>query len=521
MCDQLRADHLSCYGSRQPGREGWPIVDTPHIDALAARGLRFERAFVQSGVCGPSRMSYYTGRYASTHGSSWNFVPLALTERTLGDHLRDGKGAVKEAHLIGKTHVTADAAGMRARGIDPASPEGVFAAEGGFQRSARHEDTPALRHDYNAWLRAHGYDGADPWTDHAASGVDESGQVVTGSLMRNAHLAARVQDAHSETAYVSDLAIDFIRDKGDTPWVLHLSYIKPHWPYIVSAPYHDLYRGHDLYRNAELEPLLPHGKHPHPVEAAYRRVDEGQSFGRAEVARHVRPAYMGLVKQIDDHLGRVLAALREAGREQDTLVILTSDHGDFLGDRGFGDKELFYDEIQNVPLIIADPRASADVTRGRSTAELVQAIDLLPTMLEALDVARPEPWLEGKSLLPVIDGTGAGHDCVFSELDYAMRETRRFLGRGTFDNCRGFMARTADWKYVHWDGYPAQLFDLRADPLEHVDLGASPAHAAQRAQMRERLFDWLGRLKRRPTVDGPFIDKLSLGPPPGIFIGKW
>ena len=65
------------------------------------------------------------------------------------------------------------------------------------------------------------------------------------------------------------------------------------------------------------------------------------------------------------------------------------------------------------------------------------------------------------------------------------------------------------------------MFDLRADPLEHVDLGASPAHADQRAQMRERLFDWLGRLKRRPTVDGPFIDKLSLGPPPGIFIGKW
>src|SRR5947199_353100 len=96
MCDQLRRDHLSCYGGR---------VHTPHLDSLAARGVRFDNAFVQSGVCGPSRMSFYTGRYMSSHGATWNRVPLSAAELTLGDYLR---AAGRVATLAGKTHVLPD-----------------------------------------------------------------------------------------------------------------------------------------------------------------------------------------------------------------------------------------------------------------------------------------------------------------------------------------------------------------------------------------------------------------------------
>jgi len=102
MCDQLRWDHLSCYGN--------PVLETPHIDALARRGVRFDNAFVQSAVCVPSRMSFYTGRYVSSHGTTWNHVPFPVSQVTLGDHLRK---AGRQAALAGKTHVVPDLDGLR------------------------------------------------------------------------------------------------------------------------------------------------------------------------------------------------------------------------------------------------------------------------------------------------------------------------------------------------------------------------------------------------------------------------
>jgi arylsulfatase A-like enzyme len=505
LCDQLRADHLSCYGH--------PVLHTPAIDALAERGVRFTNGFVQSGVCGPSRMSYYTGRYASTHASTWNFVPLPLAERTLGDHLAVHGRSV---HLIGKSHVTADHAGLRARGIDPDSDAGKFAVAGGFRAIARHEDTPATRKDYNNWLQARGYKGEDPWAFYAAAVEGSSGEVLPGWLMRHAHLPARVRAEDSETAYVSDLAIEFIRTTRE-PWVLHLSYIKPHWPYVAPAPYHAAFRS---YR----APLLPRSSDPdeHPVIAAYRQLDECRSFARPEVAQHVRPAYMGLIQEIDRHLGRVLGALDESGQADETLIIFSSDHGDFLGDRGLGEKELFYDEVHKVPLIVVDPSPAADATRGRMEERLVQAIDMLPTILDALELPAPPEWLEGHSLVPMLRGTEmTERDCVFSELDYSMREVRNFLGLAPLHPCRAWMVRTRHWKYIHWHGFRPQLFDLFSDKYEQHDLHDSALHASIRSQMRERLFHWMSTLKHRAAADEELIETLGHGPPAGIHIGQW
>jgi len=122
--------------------------------------------------------------------------------------------------------------------------------------------------------------------------------------------------------------------QGEAPWVLHLSYVKPHWPYVAPAPFHAMFRG------GAVGPILrgPQDGTPdeHPVVRAYREHDECASFAREEVVRHVRPAYMGLIAQLDHHLGRVIAALAAAGRMDDTLVVFTSDHGEFSGDRGAG-----------------------------------------------------------------------------------------------------------------------------------------------------------------------------------------
>src|SRR6478672_10786445 len=122
MADQLRADYLSCYGH--------PTLNTPNIDALAARGVRFSRAYVQAPVCGPSRMSFYTGRYVSSHGSTYNSVPLRIGEMTIGDHLRPLGLRVA---LVGKTHMAMDVEGMVRLGIDPYSIECLYASECGFE----------------------------------------------------------------------------------------------------------------------------------------------------------------------------------------------------------------------------------------------------------------------------------------------------------------------------------------------------------------------------------------------------
>lgn len=234
MCDQLRHDYLSCAGH--------PFLRTPHVDALAARGTRFGRAYVQSPICGPSRMSTYTGRYVRSHGATWNNFPLRVGEMTLGDHLEPL--GVRTA-LCGKTHMAADLGGMARLGIDPASPVGRRIAECGFEVWDRldglHPAGAARPSHYDDHLREAGFEADNPWHDWANAAEDAAGNLLSGWLMENADKPARVAEPDSETPYATTRAMQFIEAAGDRPWCLHLSYIKPHWPYIVPAPYHDMY----------------------------------------------------------------------------------------------------------------------------------------------------------------------------------------------------------------------------------------------------------------------------------------
>ncbi|MET0682409.1 MAG: sulfatase-like hydrolase/transferase [Casimicrobiaceae bacterium] len=511
MCDQLRRDFVSCYGASP--------VPTPNLDRLVALGVRFDHAYVQSGVCGPARMSYYTGRYVSSHGATWNRVPLSAAEHTLGDYLN---AAGRKATLAGKTHVLPDTQALARFGIEVESERGALLREGGFTAVDRYDGhtPPGPESGYAAWLRARGYGGADPWSEHVIA-VDAGSRVASGWQMRNVHLPSRVAEPHSETAYMTDLALDWIRAQGETPWVLHLSYVKPHWPYVAPAPFHA------MFRKADVGPIL-HGPQDgtadeHPVVRAYREHDECLSFAQQAIARHVRPAYMGLIAQLDVHLGRVLDALAAMGRVRDTLIVFASDHGEFSGDRGLGEKELFYDEIVRVPFIVCDPDPRADATRGTADARFVEGIDVVPTILDALGMAGAPHRIEGRSLLPLTRGDAHGEwrDAVFSELDYGFRRARRVLGRGVRE-CRAFMVRTEDWKYVHWEGFRPQLFDLDADPREFADLGADPRHDAVRARLRERLFDWIATVKRRTTVtDEAVAEGTDVHRAHGIHIGIW
>lgn len=514
MADQLRADYLSCMGH--------PHLHTPHIDALASRGLLFDRAYCQAPVCGPSRMSFYTGRYMSSHGATYNNVPLRATELTIGDYLRPLGHRVA---LVGKTHMKGDDEGMRRLGLDPNSSFGVLVSQCGFEPYERddglHPDRgvdPDLA--YNRYLRGKGYQSENPWHDFANAAEGQDGEILSGWYLRNARLPARVREEDSETPYMTDRAIEFIRDNADTPWCLHLSYIKPHWPYIAPAPYHALYGPNQI---------LPAKRHPrerekaHPVVAAFMQHEESVNFSRDEVRDTVIPAYMGLVKQLDDHLGRLFAFLEKTGRMDDTMIVLTSDHGDYLGDHWLGEKELFHEESVRIPMIVYHPDPAMDATRGKIEHRFVEAIDLVPTFLEAVGGAAQPHRLEGASLLPLLAGAPAPdwRDATFSEFDYAFREARQILQVAP-DRARGWMVRTDRWKYIAYEGFRPQLFDLAADPDEFDDLGSHPACAEIRAEMEARLSAWLRRRRIRTTMSDAEVEmRTGTAKARGILFGVW
>jgi arylsulfatase A-like enzyme len=276
-----------------------------------------------------------------------------------------------------------------------------------------------------------------------------------------------------------------------------VSYIKPHWPYIVPAPYHAMYGPNHVpaptRHAAELD-------NPHPVLGAYQQGAIGKAFQRDEVRQKVIPAYMGLIKQCDDQLGVLLDHLEATGRMDDTMIVLTSDHGDYLGDHWLGEKELFHDPSVKIPLIIYDPRAEADVTRGTTCDALVEAIDLAATFVEAAGGEVPDHIIEGRSLMPWLRGeTPDWREVAISEYDYSATGHCAALGLEPRD-ARLFMVFDGRFKLIHFEGgFRPMLFDLETDPEEFHDLAKGDAHQAEINRLYEHLACWGRRLSQRVT----------------------
>ena len=501
MYDQLRFDYLSCAGH--------PHLETPNFDRVAARGVRFTNTYVQSPVCGPSRMSFYTGRYASSHGAQWNGFPLRVGEITLGDHLRD---AGMDCVLLGKTHMKADAKGMARLGLAPDSLIGARQADCGFDAWARDDglwgsgpegDYDQKRSPYNEYLKSKGYDGDNPWADYANAGVDAGGDMASGWMFENADKPANIREEDSETPWLTSQTIDFIA-QAEGPWCAHVSFIKPHWPYIVPAPYHDMF-GH----NSILPPVrdVRELDDPHPVLGAYQGTKVAEAFQQDDVRSKVIPAYMGLIKQCDDQLGRLLDYLEDTGRMDDTMIVLTSDIGDYLGDHWLGEKDFFHEAAVKVPLIIYDPRAAADDTRGTTCDALVEAIDLSATFVEAAGGTVPDHIIEGRSLMPWLHDAAPDdwREVVISEYDYSVTPRCKELGV-TARHARLFMVFDGRWKLIHCEGgFRPMLFDLKTDPNEFSDLGADAALADQIDRLYDHLRNWGLRMSQRVTMSNADI----------------
>ena len=478
MVDQMRADAMGCAGH--------PVVRTPNLDALAAGGVRFSNAYVQQAVCGPSRMCFYTGRYVHNHRSNWNDVPLPRGEQTMGDLF---SAAGYRTIQCGKTHYVPDPTGAGGRlRMEGAIPWGAYAGLKGM-RECELMDAGSASAPYREYLRSRGYpeqvvqycyqiagdDGPEPWNFVNAN---------RGSVLR-------AED--TETHWLTDRAMEFLRVDDDRPWMMHLSYYRPHQPTTPSEPHAS------LYDPASVPPPIRSDEEldGHPLNRPFRLERGGQALDAEEAWRNFRAAYYGLITEIDDNLGRLFAFMKQRGLWDRTFIVFTSDHGEYAGDHWMFEKELWHDQAYRVPLILRSPPpqppgdAGPGPPRNRVHTAFVESTDILPTMLAAIGQP-PQPHLDGRSLLPLIHSNQTPADwreAVFADWDYRFYWTGDRLGIAP-DRRRAWMVRTERHKYWHLLDLPPVLFDLRTDPDELRNVADDPGYRAAVNECRLRLLEW-------------------------------
>lgn len=454
--DQQRWDALGASGNAE--------IRTPNLDRLAASGTRFSHHFVQNPVCMPSRASFLSGHYPETLGISHMGVPLPEDIWLLPRYL--GAYGYRTAN-IGKLHALPHA------NRDHRAPHPRY----GFDHLEISDEPGPYEDAYRAWVRAI----APEHLDAISLGLPPSAAVWQATMgVRDGitHPDERfpkravpfpAPDELTHTAFVSDRTRAFIGQQGESPWLCIAGFYSPHSPWIVPQRYLDLYDP-DAFTLPSRTVRLPFGE-----DATSRdSLDVASSDDELRSAIH---GYYAMVSEVDDHVGRILDTLDAQGMTDDTMVIFTSDHGEWLGKYGrYGKGHPADDAVSRVPLLIRRPGA------GRSQAPvvdmIVEAIDVLPTILEAAAIPIP-PALQGQSLLHMLSGS---HDREEARWDSALTEHRGWKSLRTRTHRYGVAASGEE-----------HLFDIEADPDETRNIAADPrsadALAAHRHQLLQRLIE--------------------------------
>jgi arylsulfatase A-like enzyme len=494
VVDQWRGDHLGHLGAH------W--MRTPNLDALARRGVSFAAHYCQGAPCGPARTSLQTGKYVMNHRVVYNGVPLDARHDHLARMLRR---AGYDPALVGYSTTTPDP-----RGVPPDDPR--FRRNGDIADSwrivAQLDETRARARrglNYAAWVQSRA-------PHHAGRTADELWAPRSGAA-RPDGAPSLVEAEFSDSAWLTEAALEFLRvQPADEPWALHFGLYRPHPPFTAPAPYHV---------STPLDAIPPPVRAPrpeaeaggHPYLAYLTATQDLGSYvvggaGRVaelsggEIARR-RQAYCGLIEEADAQIGRVLDALAHTGRLDDTLIVMTSDHGEQLGDHWLLGKFGFHDQSYRVPLIVVDPSAAADGTRGRVVDGFTESVDVLPTILDWLGLPVPHTC-DGQSLLPGLRGTGAAtRDEVHFEFSLRggfLAPQRRILDLD-WRSCDLAVLRTRTHKYVHFQKLPPLLFDLRNDPYELRDRSRDPECRDAMLDLTRRMLDWRMRNAERELVN--------------------
>lgn len=423
LSDNHARSALGCYGN--------PVMHTPALDMLAARGTRFANAYSASPLCCPARASIATGRFPFQTGYWDNAIVYDGRTPSWMHRLRDAGADVVS---VGKLHFrsTDDDNGF----THELAPMHILNAKGGVSMLLRWSDEePVARGQWELYLEQSGV-GTTPYQEYDRE--------------------------------ITRLAVDWLRNsrRSDRPWALFVGYVSPHPPF--TAPQHLL----DLYPIDEMP--LPPQFHPderpeHPSLAHLRRIMGSRAMEDKAALRRITACYYALITHLDRQVDEVLRAAESLGLFEDTRIIYTSDHGEALGAHGIFGKSNLMEPSVAVPLIVAGP----DISAGGVVDTPVSHVDLYPTILEgaALAPIAAESNLLGQSLFHVDARTAP----VFAE--YHATGTRRGVS----------MLRAGQWKLLNHLDAPPQLFDLDADPDERSDLGQDARHASTLKELRRML----------------------------------
>ena len=437
------------HNPRVVGCAGHPLVKTPHIDGLAARGTRFSSAYTNCPICVPARASLATGRYVHDIRFWDNAIAYDGSVPSWGHRIMEqGHKAVS----IGKLHYVSS---------DP--------ARNGFTQEI---------------LPMHLADG-----DGDVVGLIRDELIVRkGAAKLGPEAGPGESDYTRYDRSIAENACHWLKDEApkikDKPWVLYVGFVCPHPPLIAPPDYFNMYANLDIpMPNMYAESERP--RHPYLEFMRKGRPYDAGFTGPAMVKRAIA-AYMGSVSFLDHNVGQVIASLEQAGLTGSTRVIYSSDHGENLGTRGFWAKNTLYEESAGIPLILAGP----DVPAGQVISDPVSLVDIFPTVLECVGVDRApaDADLPGASLLAGAKSGAMPARTMLSEYHAASSPSG------------SFMIRHGRFKYIHYVGYAPMLFDLENDPDERRDLTADAAFKADLDACEARL---------RTLLDPAAVDKLA------------
>lgn len=476
--DQWRGDSL--------GVAGHPVVQTPNVDELARQGVTFLRHYAGSAPCSPARACLYTGLYQMTNRVCRNGSPMDNRHDTIA---RAARRAGYDPTLFGYTDVSPDPRRLHPNDPFLKSYEGVLP---GFTTRLL---LPEHQKPWLSWLKARGNDvSMGSPAIHVPPGFDGRPTLAPPVYSKD----------ETETAFVAGEFIRWLGEQeAETPWFAHVSFIRPHPPFVVPEPYNRMYEGADVGTFARAGDRSADAS-IHPLHAAALDLTGLEHFlpgAAGKVAdlsddefRLIRTIYLGMISEVDAQLGRIWQALADANAWDDTIIVLTSDHAEMMGDHLTLGKGGFFDGSYHIPLVVRDPRRES--ARGDKVERFTEAVDIMPTLIEMMGMEIP-PHLDGQSLAPFLDGRDPSwRDAAHWEHDFRSVDSGRMEARFGVDS-RGLnlaVIRTDTHKYVHFGGgMPPVLFDLTQDPGETRNVANDPAHAGIRLEMAERMLEWRAR----------------------------
>ncbi|MEI6073525.1 MAG: sulfatase-like hydrolase/transferase [Verrucomicrobiae bacterium] len=461
--DHQRADFLGCAGH--------PLINTPNLDRLAARGVRYENLYVTNTVCMPSRASILTGTYPCRHTVTTNGFNLPTHQKTIAHVLRD---AGYHTMVVGRTHVVCT------------KPRPKYSKTDfyGFSQCAHAQvycGNTDPGNDYLLWIKEE----HPEHYDDIAFANRKSDDDLSGSR-------TKVPQELSMNSWVVGKSLEFIREhrekSPEQPFFLWAGTWDPHSPYRAPEPWGSMYNPADISVPAQMKeeiesfPLemrrlainAPHIKYKVPLE---------------QLVRNNIAMYMGMISHIDDQLGRLLDGLDKMGLTDDTIILFISDHGDMMGEHWFFGKSLyFYDGALKMPGIIAGP----GIPLGKVFEGLAESVDLMPTLLELAAVPVPAE-VQGKSWCPAIRGDGAAvHRNVYTEFQHFKLSDPDHVFADEPKDEHVFSLFDGRYRIVCFkDRLYGQLFDFEADPGNHRNRWDDPEYANVKTEMQNKLLNRL------------------------------